>query len=69
MEENNKVKFLIHLRWYSAANYLIALGENITLWVFHYMTFFWIALALNVLTMIVIGMKIGKLENELSIKS
>lgn len=59
---DNQLKLLIHLRWYSAANYLIALGEQIALYYFHYMTFFWIALVLNILTMFSISFKINKLE-------
>lgn len=67
MDEDNKLKFLIHLRWYSAVNYIVALGEQVTLYHYKFMTFFWIALTLNILTIITLSLKVSKLEKELSI--
>lgn len=66
MTEENKLKFLIHMRWYSAANYLIALGEQIALYYYGFMTFFWIALVLNVITVVGLAIKINNLEKSLA---
>lgn len=68
MNEDNAMKFLIHLRWYSAANYLIALGEQIALYYYGYMTFFWWALVFNLITVFSVAAKITRLEKELEIR-
>lgn len=60
-----EMRYLIHLRWYSTFNYLCALGEQIALWNFASRTFFWWALIFNILGLLSLALKIGKLEKKL----
>lgn len=60
-----KTKYAIHLRWYGLVNYLIAVSEQIALWKFGLHTFFWWALALNILGVVGLTMTINKIEKQI----
>lgn len=62
--ETNYVKFL---RKYSVANYLVAVSEQIALWYYGFHSFFWWALALNILGHVGLALQIGKLEKKLGL--
>ena len=62
-----ETKYLMNLRWYSASNYLIALGEQIALWMYASRTFFWIALVLNVLSILGLSLEIIKAKKQAGI--
>lgn len=61
------VKYLIYLRNYSTANYIMAFGEQALFWYLHQMTWFWWMFVLNGLAILGLGMKISKLEKKLEI--
>lgn len=67
METETKTKYILHLRWYGTVNYLIALGEQIALWKYADRTFFWLALVLNVLSILLWSHKLVKLEKDLNL--
>lgn len=63
----NKIKYLIHLRWYGFVNYFVVFFEQIFFWFYTPQWVFWLTLVLNLLTMISLGLKIGKLEKALKV--
>jgi hypothetical protein len=64
---DKEYRYLVQLRWYSVLNYTFALGEQIALWNYASRTFFWWALVLNILGVLSIAWKIGKLEKKLGL--
>ncbi len=59
-----EIKYVTNYRWYMVVNYLVALGEQIALFHYGYMTFFWWALAFNVLGTLASDHRLGKLEKK-----
>ena len=62
MGNQTKLKYAIQLRWYGIINYLIVLAEQIALFYYGYMTFFWVALILNIIGMLGLGLTISNIE-------
>lgn len=60
-----KLTYLVHLRWYAAANYCIVLLEQFAFWYFSPHWFFWFMLGANIIVMYALANKINKLEKEI----